>query len=76
MLIEGLGSAESDPHPGFKREICFILNFMISNNEEHNQVQPSISRFAKGVSGVSVATTTQPIDRYGKRVYVPTRRFS
>ena len=31
------------------------------------------NRFAKGVSGVSVATTTQPIDRYGKRVYVPTR---
>ena len=31
------------------------------------------NKFAKGVSGVSVATTTQPIDRYGKRVYVPTR---
>ena len=31
------------------------------------------NKFAKAVSGVSVATTTQPIDRYGKRVYVPTR---
>lgn len=31
------------------------------------------SRFARNVGGVSVATTTQPIDRYGKRVYIPTR---
>ncbi len=31
------------------------------------------NRFAKGVSGVSVATTTVPVDRYGKRVYIPTR---
>tara|TARA_B100001057_G_C22834991_1_gene944883 strand:- start:800 stop:2422 length:1623 start_codon:yes stop_codon:yes gene_type:complete len=31
------------------------------------------TRFAKGVGGISVVTQSQPVDRYGKRVYVPTR---
>ena len=31
------------------------------------------NRFVKSVGGISIATSTVPIDRYGKRVYVPTR---
>ena len=77
MLEKGLGSAASDPLPLLpKREICSILNFMISTEEQCQAYSGSrlpFNRFAKAVSGVSVATTTQPIDRYGKRVYVPTR---
>ena len=42
----------------------------MSKTKDHIQ---DLIRFAKAVSGVSVATTTQSIDRYGKRVYVPTR---
>lgn len=32
-----------------------------------------VSGQAKGISNISISTTTQPIDRYGKRVYIPTR---
>ncbi len=31
------------------------------------------NRFVKAVGGVSIATSTVPIDRYGKRTYIPTR---
>ena len=48
----------------------FYLEF--HDSEGVNKKLP-FNQFAKGVSGVSVATTTVPIDRYGKRVYIPTR---
>lgn len=32
-----------------------------------------VSAQAKAVSNISIQTTTQPVDRYGKRIYVPTR---
>ena len=32
-----------------------------------------ISALAKAVGGISITTSTMPIDQYGKRVYVPTR---
>ena len=32
-----------------------------------------ISALAKAISGISINTSTMPIDQYGKRVYVPTR---
>ena len=50
----------------------FYLEFHDSEPIDGNKKLP-FNQFAKGVSGVSVATTTIPIDRYGKRVYIPTR---
>jgi len=32
-----------------------------------------ISALAKAVGGISITTSTMPVDQYGKRVYVPTR---
>jgi hypothetical protein len=32
-----------------------------------------VSAQAKAVSNISIQTTTQPLDKYGKRVYIPTR---
>jgi len=39
-----------------------------------NGVKPlDISALARAVSGISVVTSTIPVDQYGKRLYVPTR---
>ena len=51
----------------------FYLEFHDSEPLDGVNKKLPFNQFAKGVSGVSVATTTIPIDRYGKRVYIPTR---
>ena len=50
----------------------FYLEFHDSQPIDGNKKLP-FNQFAKGVSGISVATTTVSVDRYGKRVYIPTR---
>ena len=35
--------------------------------------EEKFSALAKSVSNITIQTTTQPIDKYGRRVYVPTR---
>ena len=39
----------------------------------HGQIMDDVSGLCRAVSPISVQTTTQPVDKYGKRVYVPTR---
>lgn len=37
------------------------------------QIMDDVSGLCRAVSPISIQTSTQPIDKYGKRVYVPTR---
>ena len=65
----GVGPITSAPKTGD----MFYVEFHDINGRTMSGTRLPFNKFAKAVSGVSVATTTQPIDRYGKRVYVPTR---
>jgi len=65
----GVGPITSAPKTGD----MFYVEFHDINGRTMSGTRLPFNRFAKAISGVSVATTTQPIDRYGKRVYIPTR---
>lgn len=39
----------------------------------HGAIMDDVSGLCKAVSPISVQTTTQQVDKYGKRVYIPTR---
>jgi len=50
----------------------WYLEFNTVTDGGFNNLQ-GISALAKAVGGISITTSTMPIDQYGKRVYVPTR---
>jgi hypothetical protein len=54
-------------------DLWFIEFKTVSGLAYDTGVTVDISALAKSVSHISLMTSTQPIDQYGKRIYVPTR---
>lgn len=70
----GFGGPRSSPlnsTPKFGDMFYVELHGINERTQSANKLPTA--RFAKSVSGVGIQTTTFPVDRYGKRVYVPTR---
>jgi len=66
--FDGVGPITTAPKFGD----MWYVEFHTVNAGALGQSLPN-NRFVKSVGGISIATSTVPIDRYGKRVYVPTR---
>ena len=66
--FDGVGPITTAPKFGD----MWYVEFHTVNSGALGQSLPN-NRFVKAVGGVSIATSTVPIDRYGKRVHIPTR---
>ena len=63
----GIGSAPK------LSDLWFIEFKTVSGLAFEKGITVDISALAKSVSNISLATSTMPVDQYGKRIFVPTR---